>query len=59
MTQPQSVTIEATIIRADGKVEPLGTVAYWHKNPLKRLAARIRGVQGKIKVTHAGSRPSS
>lgn len=32
----KSVQIEAVIIRADGRVEPVGTLAYWHRNPLKR-----------------------
>ncbi len=36
------IRIEAVVTRADGRREDLGTVAYWHKNPLKRLAWRIR-----------------
>lgn len=32
----KEVTVEATIIRADGTRVPLGVVAYYHKNPLKR-----------------------
>lgn len=35
--------IEAVVIRADGTRENLGTVSYWHSNPLKRAWARIRG----------------
>lgn len=31
------VSIEATIIRANGKVEPQGVISYWHRNPLKRF----------------------
>lgn len=34
-------TIHAVVTRADGTVEDLGMVAYWHKNPLKRLAWRL------------------
>ena len=34
--EPREATIEATIIRADGRVEHLGTIAYWHRNPLRR-----------------------
>jgi len=37
----KSVSIEAKIIRADGAVEDLGVISYWHANPLKRLAWRI------------------
>jgi len=41
-TQPvESVTIEAVITRADGTVEHLGTVSYWHRNPLRRLWWRL------------------
>ena len=35
--EARSATLEAVITRADGRVENLGTIAYWHKNPLKRL----------------------
>lgn len=34
----KSATVEATITRADGRVEKLGTIAAWHKNPVKRVA---------------------
>ncbi len=34
-------SIEATITRADGRVEHLGTISYFHRNPLRRLAWRI------------------
>ena len=38
--------IEATIIRADGRVERLGPICYWHRNPLMRLWWRIRRIVG-------------
>jgi hypothetical protein len=38
----KSAQIDAVIIRADGSRENLGTVAYYHKNPLKRLQFRIK-----------------
>ena len=41
------VSVEATIIRADGRVENLGVISYWHVNPLKRLAWRIGRLFGK------------
>lgn len=28
--------ITAVITRADGRVENLGRIAYWHRNPLRR-----------------------
>lgn len=34
--------LSAVITRADGTVEHLGTIAYWHKNPLRRLLWAIR-----------------
>lgn len=33
--------IEAVVIRKDGTRENLGTVSYWHRNPLRRLWARL------------------
>lgn len=39
---PTEITIEAVRVRADGRVEPLGVVAYYHKNPVKRLLANAR-----------------
>lgn len=35
-------SISAVIIRADGSRVDLGTVSYWHRNPLRRLAWRMR-----------------
>lgn len=32
----KEVQIEAVVIRANGTVERLGTVSYWHRNPLIR-----------------------
>lgn len=37
----ESVELQAVIVRADGTVEDLGTVAYWNKNPLRRFWRRI------------------
>ena len=39
--EAREATIEAVITRADGRVERLGTISYWHKNPLKRLWFRL------------------
>lgn len=39
----KAVSVEATVIRADGSCEPHGAVAYWHRNPLKRLLWRVTG----------------
>lgn len=35
--------LEAQITRADGTVEPVKIVAYWNRNPLKRLYFRVKG----------------
>lgn len=40
--------VEATVVRADGRVESLGLVSYWHVNPLRRWA-----VNGWIKLKRA------
>lgn len=37
-----SAELTAVITRADGRVERLGVIAYWHRNPLKRWAYRLR-----------------
>ncbi len=39
----KSASIKAVILNADGSVKKdLGTVSYWHRNPLKRLWWAIR-----------------
>lgn len=47
----KQIVWEATIIRADGTVEPLGVVSYWHRNPLRRFAwglkRRLIALDGK------------
>lgn len=42
-------TLELKIVRADGRVEDLGIVGYWHKNPLKRLAWKIASLLLKLR----------
>jgi hypothetical protein len=42
-SQAREVSIAATVIRADGRVEDLGVVSYWHKSFFKRLLWRLRG----------------
>jgi hypothetical protein len=37
----KEVTFEAVVTRADGTVENLGPVSYWHKSPLRRLLWRL------------------
>ena len=53
MRQPTSITLERQITRADGTKEPNEVVAYWHRNPLRRLLYRLRGGKGRIKPTCA------
>ena len=36
------VRVSATVIRANGAIEELGEVSYWHRNPLRRAAFRFR-----------------
>jgi hypothetical protein len=37
----KELQLSAVIIRADGTVEDLGVIDYWHINPLKRIFWRI------------------
>jgi len=39
--KPEEVTIEAVVTRADGRVERLGAVAYYHRKSLRRAAGNI------------------
>ena len=41
-TQVKQMELEARIIRADGSIEDLGVITYWHSNPIKRLIWRIK-----------------
>ena len=38
----KQMEISAIITKADGTIINLGTIQYWHKNPLKRLLWRIK-----------------
>ena len=38
----KEIQLVATITRADGTVEDLGVIDYWHKNPVKRFIWRIK-----------------
>lgn len=37
----EHMTLRAVVIRADGTVEDLGVIAFWHKNPLVRWWYRL------------------
>jgi hypothetical protein len=38
----QQITLRAVVTRADGTVEDLGEIAFWHKNPIIRAWARVK-----------------
>jgi hypothetical protein len=38
----KQMVLSAQIIRADGTIEDLGTIQYWHLNPIKRIIWRIK-----------------
>jgi hypothetical protein len=42
ISNAKEIMVEAVITRADGTVERLGTITYWHKNPIKRFIWRIK-----------------
>jgi hypothetical protein len=41
-TKVKEMVLEAVITRADGTVENLGAIQYWHQNPLKRFIWRFK-----------------
>jgi hypothetical protein len=54
----KEASIVATVIRADGSIEHLGQVTYWHRNPLKRVANRLAyRFRRLIGDAHGRSRP--
>lgn len=45
----KELQLSARIVRADGTVVELGTIDYWHKNPIKRFIYRCKKQLGDIK----------
>lgn len=39
--KPKMISINAVVTRADGTVEDLGVVSYWHVSPVRRLWWRL------------------
>ena len=42
ISNAKEIQFIATVTRADGTVEELGVIDYWHKNPIKRIIWRIK-----------------
>lgn len=42
LANAREATVRIVVTRADGTVQDLGVVAYWHRNPLRRLASAVR-----------------
>jgi len=38
----KEIQLVATILRADGRIEELGVIDYWNKNPIKRFIWKIK-----------------
>jgi hypothetical protein len=38
----KELQLHAVVIKADGTIEDLGVVDYWHQNPIKRIIWRIK-----------------
>lgn len=61
LARARKASITAVVTRADGSVEDLGTIAYWHRNPLKRwpvnawiwLKAQLRLAREEFKKRNA------
>lgn len=41
-TNAKEIKLIATITRADGTIEELGVIDYWHKNPIKRFIWKLQ-----------------
>ena len=41
-TTAKEMVLSAVITKADGTIIDLGTIQYWHKNPFKRLAFKVK-----------------
>jgi predicted transcriptional regulator len=44
----KEIELIATITRADGTVEELGVIEYWHKNPIKRFIWKLKKLLERI-----------
>ena len=44
----KEIELIATITRADGSVEQLGVIDYWHKNPIKRFIWKLKKLLERI-----------
>jgi hypothetical protein len=38
----KEIKLIATITRANGTIEELGVIDYWHKNPMKRFVWKLK-----------------
>lgn len=41
-SKAKEIHLEAVITRADGTVVNLGTIDYWHQNPIKRIIWKLK-----------------
>jgi hypothetical protein len=48
-SKAKEASISAVITRADGSIEDLGVISYWHKNPFKRWAWSLRKLWKRIR----------
>lgn len=46
----KSMTMTAVVTRADGTIEPQGTIAGYHKNIFKHIALRIKIICDRIRT---------
>lgn len=42
----KQITIEAVVTRADGRVEKLGVISFYHRNPLRRAWWKLKRAIG-------------
>jgi hypothetical protein len=48
ISNAKEIHLIATITRADGTVEQLGVIEYWHKNPIKRFIWKLKKLLERI-----------
>lgn len=41
----KSAELQAVVVRADGSKQNLGTIAFYHKNPVKRLTRKLKNLR--------------
>ncbi len=50
-TKPRTATVRAVITRADGTVEDIGLISYYHRNPIiKAVMNALIGIKRRLRT---------